>query len=61
MTSRQKNVSSIIRQSFLTKYQFSVPSCADILLELTEKEIDTSGHRGQAAWIGSRMKIQETQ
>ncbi|KAN0128940.1 hypothetical protein V8E53_004712 [Lactarius tabidus] len=32
-----------------------------ILLELMEKEIDTSGHRGQAAWISSGMKIQETQ
>jgi len=32
-----------------------------MLLELTEKEIGTSGHKGHAAWLASRLKIQEIQ
>ena len=39
----------------------SVPSQAEILLELTEKEVDTSGHKGHAAWIAMGLKIQEMQ
>jgi len=39
----------------------SVPSQAEILLELTEKEIDNSGHKGHAAWIAMGLKIQEMQ
>jgi hypothetical protein len=39
----------------------SVPSQADILLELMEKEIRASGHKGHAAWLGSGLKIQEMQ
>ena len=39
----------------------SVPSRAEILLELTEKEIGTSGHKGCAAWLSSGLKIQEMQ
>ncbi|KAF8272282.1 hypothetical protein EI94DRAFT_1566662, partial [Lactarius quietus] len=37
------------------------PSCAEILLELTEKEIGAFIHEGHAAWIGSGLKIQEMQ
>lgn len=40
---------------------FQVPSRAEILLELTEKEIGTFGRKGHAAWIGSGLKIQEMQ
>ena len=32
-----------------------------MLLELTEKEIGTSGHKGHAAWLASGLKIQEMQ
>jgi TPP-dependent pyruvate/acetoin dehydrogenase alpha subunit len=32
-----------------------------MLLELTEKEIVTSSHRGHAAWLSSGLKIQEMQ
>ena len=32
-----------------------------MLLELTEKEVGTSGHKGRAAWLASGLKIQETQ
>jgi hypothetical protein len=32
-----------------------------MLLELTEKEIGASGHKGHAAWLASGLKIQETQ
>jgi hypothetical protein len=39
----------------------SVPSRAEILLELTEKEIGASGHKGYAAWLASGLKIQEIQ
>jgi hypothetical protein len=38
-----------------------VPSRAEILLELTEKEVGTSGHKGHAAWLASGFKIQEIQ
>ncbi|KAI9445916.1 hypothetical protein H4582DRAFT_2052055 [Lactarius indigo] len=38
-----------------------LPSRADILLELTEKEIDTSGRKGHVAWLASGLRIQETQ
>ncbi|KAF8262977.1 hypothetical protein EI94DRAFT_1704357 [Lactarius quietus] len=37
------------------------PSRAEILLELTEKEISTSGCERHATWIGTRLKIQEMQ
>ncbi|KAH9029446.1 hypothetical protein EDB84DRAFT_1562807 [Lactarius hengduanensis] len=37
------------------------PSRAEILLDLTEKEIESSGHRGHATWLGSGLKIQEMQ
>ena len=43
------------------KHQLSVPSRAEILLELTEKEIGISGRKGQASWISSGLKIQEIQ
>ena len=33
----------------------------EILLELTEKEIGASGHKGYAAWLARRLKIQEIQ
>jgi hypothetical protein len=39
----------------------SVPSRAEILLELTKEEIDASGHKGHAAWLASGLKIQEMQ
>jgi len=39
----------------------SVPSQAEILLELIEKEIDNSGHKGHAAWIAMGLKFQEMQ
>ena len=39
----------------------SVPSRSKILLELTEKEVRTSGNSGRAAWLSSGLKIQETQ
>ena len=39
----------------------SVPSRAEILLELTEEETGESGHKGQAAWLASGSKIQEMQ
>jgi len=39
----------------------SAPSRAEILLELTEKEIGASGHQGHAAWLASGLKIQEMQ
>ena len=32
-----------------------------MLLELTEKEIGTSEHKGHAAWLASGLKIQEMQ
>jgi hypothetical protein len=32
-----------------------------MLLELTEKEIGTSGHKGHAAWLASGLKFQEMQ
>ncbi|KAH9028953.1 hypothetical protein EDB85DRAFT_1867506, partial [Lactarius pseudohatsudake] len=35
------------------------PSRAEILLDLTEKEIESSGHREHATWLGSGLKIQE--
>ncbi|KAH9173120.1 hypothetical protein EDB89DRAFT_2114027 [Lactarius sanguifluus] len=38
-----------------------LPSWAEILLELTEKEIDTSGRKGHVAWLASGLRIQETQ
>ncbi|KAN0121377.1 hypothetical protein V8E52_003273 [Russula decolorans] len=38
-----------------------LPSRAEILLELTEKEICASGHKGHAAWLASGLKIQEMQ
>ncbi|KAF8262946.1 hypothetical protein EI94DRAFT_1704369 [Lactarius quietus] len=41
--------------------QFSVPLRAEILLELTEKEIGASNHEGHATWISTRLKIQEMQ
>ncbi|KAH9023726.1 hypothetical protein EDB85DRAFT_1894666 [Lactarius pseudohatsudake] len=34
---------------------------AEILLDLTEKEIESSGHKGHATWLGSGLKIQEMQ
>ncbi|KAI9431647.1 hypothetical protein H4582DRAFT_1822196, partial [Lactarius indigo] len=37
------------------------PSRAEILLDLTEKEIEGSGHKGHATWLSSGLKIQETQ
>ncbi|KAI9431655.1 hypothetical protein H4582DRAFT_1822223 [Lactarius indigo] len=37
------------------------PSCAEILLDLTEKEIEGSGHKGHATWLSSGLKIQEMQ
>jgi hypothetical protein len=39
----------------------SVPSRAEILLELTEEEAGESGHKGHAAWLASGLKIQEMQ
>jgi hypothetical protein len=36
-------------------------SRAEILLELTEKEICASGHKGHAAWLASGLKFQEMQ
>jgi hypothetical protein len=42
-------------------HQFSVPSRAEILLELTEKEIATYGQKKHVEWIGSGLKVQETQ
>ena len=38
-----------------------VPSRAEILLELTEKEIDSSGQKGHVAWLANGLKIQEMQ
>jgi len=38
-----------------------VPSQAEILLKLTEKEVGTLGHKGHAAWLASGLKIQEIQ
>ena len=38
-----------------------VPSRAEILLELTDKEIGASAHKGHAAWLASGLKIQEIQ
>ena len=38
-----------------------VPSHAEILLELTQKEVGTSSRKGHAAWISSGLKIQEMQ
>jgi hypothetical protein len=38
-----------------------VPSRAEILLDLTQKEVDNSGYKGHAAWLESGLKIQETQ
>jgi hypothetical protein len=38
-----------------------VPSQAEILLELTEKEIGASAHKGHATWLASGLKIQEMQ
>ncbi|KAF8265897.1 hypothetical protein EI94DRAFT_1702128 [Lactarius quietus] len=40
---------------------FSIPSHAEILLELTEKEIGTSGRERHATWISTGLKIQEMQ
>ncbi|KAH9015061.1 hypothetical protein EDB85DRAFT_1898928 [Lactarius pseudohatsudake] len=37
------------------------PSRAEILLELTEKEIDTSGRKGHVAWLASGLRIREMQ
>ncbi|KAH9013467.1 hypothetical protein EDB85DRAFT_1876985 [Lactarius pseudohatsudake] len=37
------------------------PSRAEILLDLTEKEIEGSAHKGQATWLSNGLKIQETQ
>ncbi|KAH9031510.1 hypothetical protein EDB85DRAFT_1865757, partial [Lactarius pseudohatsudake] len=37
------------------------PSRAEILLELTEKEIDTSGQKGHVAWLASGLRIREMQ
>ncbi|KAF8265997.1 hypothetical protein EI94DRAFT_1587129 [Lactarius quietus] len=37
------------------------PSRAEILLELSENEIGTSGRQGRATWISGGLKIQETQ
>ncbi|KAH9020129.1 hypothetical protein EDB85DRAFT_1872687, partial [Lactarius pseudohatsudake] len=37
------------------------PSRAEILLELTEKEIDTSGRKGHVAWLASGLRIWEMQ
>ncbi|KAF8257904.1 hypothetical protein EI94DRAFT_1626518 [Lactarius quietus] len=45
----------------LASNQFSVPSCAEILLELTEKEIGASGCERHATWISTGLKIQEMQ
>ncbi|KAH9069437.1 hypothetical protein EDB83DRAFT_2314461 [Lactarius deliciosus] len=38
-----------------------LPSRVEILLELTEKEIDTSGRKGHLAWLASGLRIQEMQ
>ncbi|KAH9015214.1 hypothetical protein EDB84DRAFT_1567796 [Lactarius hengduanensis] len=38
-----------------------LPSRAEILLESTEKEIDTSGRKGHSAWLASGLRIQEMQ
>ncbi|KAF8260225.1 hypothetical protein EI94DRAFT_1611695, partial [Lactarius quietus] len=38
-----------------------LPSHAEILLELTEKEISNSSRKRYVAWIGSRLKLQGAQ
>jgi hypothetical protein len=45
----------------LSLHQISVPSRAEILLELTGNEIGDSRRKRHATWIGSGLKIQETQ
>src|SRR3981081_2890470 len=57
MERREFDLSTLVSLSKLA----SVPSRAEILLELTEKEIGTSGHRGHTAWLASGLKIQEMQ
>ncbi|KAF8263636.1 hypothetical protein EI94DRAFT_1596377, partial [Lactarius quietus] len=37
------------------------PSRAEILLELTEKEIGNSGQKGHVAWLANGLKFQEMQ
>ena len=48
---------ALIARSYIS---FIVPSRAEILLELTE-QTGNSGHKRHATWIGSGLKIQETQ
>ncbi|KAH9170154.1 hypothetical protein EDB89DRAFT_1908022 [Lactarius sanguifluus] len=48
-------------EAWSTQEMKRLPSWAEILLELTEKEIDTSGRKGHVAWLASGLRIQETQ
>ena len=61
MISRWKGVSLITTCLTYPLQLASVPSWAEILLELTEKEISKSGNKGHAAWLASGLKIQEIQ
>ncbi|KAF8267233.1 hypothetical protein EI94DRAFT_1701133 [Lactarius quietus] len=44
-----------------SQYLAPVPSRAEILLELTEKEIGNSGQKGHVAWLANGLKFQEMQ
>jgi hypothetical protein len=45
----------------LSLHSFLVPSCAEILLELTDNEMGSSRSKRHTTWIGSGIKIQEMQ